>query len=122
MSQYSEALFDTSVLPSAIETDDADILLSFYEMFIEVTRESWLQLPITPASSELSRVRDITHKLKSSAASVGALRLRSALQSLEQQAADQQATGITEHIAQTALVVAESLNAVQAHVDLIKQR
>jgi len=121
MSSSSNRLFDPAILPAALETDDADTLVSFYEMFVLVTRDSWQQLANAGVDPDVSEVGGIAHKLKSSSASIGAMQLAEALSVLEDLAVRRDADAVHECIAQTARTFRESINAVQAHIDLIRQ-
>lgn len=127
MSNAPTALFDPSVLPAALETSDADTLVSFYEMFILVTRDSWLQLGQSTLGPDMADVRSVAHKLKSSSASIGAMRLRDALLTLEQLAAKHIDSAppvpeVSEQIDRTSLLINASVNIVQAHIDSLKPR
>jgi HPt (histidine-containing phosphotransfer) domain-containing protein len=117
MSQYKGLLFDPRVLPAALEMDDAETLASFYQMFIMVTRESLQELSDCRQSADLTKVKDIAHKLKSSSASIGALQLAEAFRAIESLAAAKQEAETYRLLNETTCIATLSINAVQQHVD-----
>lgn len=121
MTLTSASLFDPQILPTVLDTDDVDTLVSFYEMFVLVTRDSWQEIAVFHAGSDFSRVKGIAHKLKSSSATIGAMQLAEALKVLEDLAASRDADAVRRCIAETAEAVSDAVNTVQCHMDAMRQ-
>jgi HPt (histidine-containing phosphotransfer) domain-containing protein len=84
--QDHAALFDVTVLPGALQSDDPQLLEMFYRMFLELSEDAWPQVGPVGQAADLPVVRHVAHKLRSSAASVGAMALAIELESLERAA------------------------------------
>jgi HPt (histidine-containing phosphotransfer) domain-containing protein len=115
MNDKTLMLFDKNALPSSLGTSEADVLVQFYDMFIQITLDAWSDLCANNVRDDLKQVRQTAHKLKSSSASVGAFALANSLKELEMAAADDNAQLVSEKIGKTT----ELLHATVEHVRLV---
>jgi HPt (histidine-containing phosphotransfer) domain-containing protein len=122
MTQPERPLFDPRVLPAALEMDDPETLASFYEMFIMVTRESLLELRECHQGADLATLEHIAHKLKSSSASIGAIKLAESFKTIESLAAAKLQGEAYQLLPETSAIATLSINAVQQHVDSLVRR
>lgn len=95
--------------------------MQFYEMFIQITLESWNDLSVGDKSNDLKLVRQTAHKLKSSSASVGALALAESLKSLEKSAAAGNLLRVIEQAEQTAQLLHCTIDLVRAELTSLQQ-
>ena len=114
-------LFDKTALPSSLGTSENDVLIQFYEMFIQITLESWNDLSVSNKSNDFKLVRQTAHKLKSSSASVGALALADSLKSLEMAAADGNLLRVIEQTEQTTQLLHSTIDLVRAELTSLQQ-
>ena len=114
-------LFDKTALSSSLGTSKNDVLMQFYEMFIQITLESWNDLSAGNKSNDLKLVRQTAHKLKSSSASVGALALAESLKSLEMAAADGNLLQVIEQTEQTTQLLHNTLDLICAELTFLQQ-
>jgi HPt (histidine-containing phosphotransfer) domain-containing protein len=121
MPSSAAVIFDPSILPVNLGTDDPETLASFYEMFIELTQAVWAEVQSSQTGVAPEALRSTAHKLKSSSASIGALRLTEELRRLEQLAVRQDALQITTQIALVSSLVEESVLAVRAYITELGQ-
>jgi HPt (histidine-containing phosphotransfer) domain-containing protein len=121
MKHSTMVLFDKTALSSSLGTSKNDVLMQFYEMFIQITLESWNDLSVGDKSNDLKLVRQTAHKLKSSSASVGALALADSLKSLEKAAAAGNLLRVIEQAEQTAQLLHSTIDLVRAELTSLQQ-
>jgi HPt (histidine-containing phosphotransfer) domain-containing protein len=109
-------LFDKTALPSSLGTSENDVLIQFYDMFIQITLESWSDLSNINKSNDLKLVRQTAHKLKSSSASVGALALADSLKQLELATADGNLLRVIEQTEKTTQLLHATIDLVRAEL------
>lgn len=114
-------LFDKTALPMSLGTTENDVLIQFYEMFIQINLESWNDLSNSNKSNDLRLVRQTAHKLKSSSASVGALALADSLKSLEMAAADGNLLQVIEQTEQTTQLLHTTIDLIRAELTFLQQ-
>jgi len=114
-------LFDKTALPSALGTSESEVLIQFYDMFIQITVDAWSDLCGGNASGDLKQVRQTAHKLKSSSASVGALALANSLKELELAAADGNVLMVTEKIEITTNLLHSTVEQVRLELNTLQQ-
>jgi len=117
MNDKTVVLFDKTVLPSALGSSETGLLIQFYEMFIEITTDTWNELCGTTTTDDLRQVRQAAHKLKSSSASVGALALANSLKELEFAAADGNVMLVTEKIEKTTDLLHSTIEQVRLELN-----
>lgn len=115
-------LFDSTALPSSLGTSDADVLVQFYEMFLQTTLEYWSDLDTGSNPPDLTLVRHTAHKLKSSSASMGALALAQSLKELELVAAEGDLLKVSQKTDQTKLVLDATVKIVQQRLGSLEQQ
>jgi HPt (histidine-containing phosphotransfer) domain-containing protein len=113
MNHASAKLFDNTALPTSLGTSDADVLIDFYEMFLQITQESWNELDLGNKTPDFTRIRHTAHKLKSSSASMGALALAQSLQELELAATEGALLHVQQQTEQTRLVLEATLDSIR---------
>lgn len=74
-SRQETMLFDVAVLAQRLETDDHETLRRFYDGYLAHTSSQLITLHNLDLPRERDQFRFIVHQLKSSSASVGAMRL-----------------------------------------------
>jgi HPt (histidine-containing phosphotransfer) domain-containing protein len=121
MYQSTMVLFDKTALPMSLGTTENDVLIQFYDMFIQINLESWNDLSNSNKSNDLRLVRQTAHKLKSSSASVGALALAESLKSLEMAAADGNLLQVIEQTEQTTQLLHNTLDLIRAELTFLQQ-
>lgn len=121
MYQSTLVLFDKTALPMSLGTTENDVLIQFYEMFIQINLESWNDLSNSNKSNDLRLVRQTAHKLKSSSASVGALALADSLKSLEMAAADGNLLQVIEQTEQTTQLLHTTIDLIRAELTFLQQ-
>jgi HPt (histidine-containing phosphotransfer) domain-containing protein len=121
MNHSTMVLFDKTALPSSLGTSENDVLIQFYEMFIQITLESWNDLSVSNKSNDFKLVRQTAHKLKSSSASVGALALADSLKSLEMAASDGNLLRVIEQTEQTTQLLNSTIELVRAELTSLQQ-
>lgn len=121
MNDKTLVLFDKTALPSSLGTSEADVLIQFYDMFIQITVESWNDISAGNKSHDFKLVRQTAHKLKSSSASVGALALADSLKSLEMAAADGNLLRVLELIEQTTQLLHTTIDLVREELTSLHQ-
>ncbi len=121
MYQSTMVLFDKTALPMSLGTTENDVLIQFYDMFIQINLESWNDLSNSTKSNDLRLVRQTAHKLKSSSASVGALALAESLKSLEMAAADGNLLQVIEQTEQTTQLLHNTLDLIRAELTFLQQ-
>ena len=121
MYQSTMVLFDKTALPMSLGTTEKDVLIQFYDMFIQINLESWNDLSNSTKSNDLRLVRQTAHKLKSSSASVGALALAESLKSLEMAAADGNLLQVIEQTEQTTQLLHNTLDLIRAELTFLQQ-
>ena len=121
MYQSTMVLFDKTALPMSLGTTENDVLIQFYDMFIQINLESWNDLSNSTKSNDLRLVRQTAHKLKSSSASVGALALAESLKSLEIAAADGNLLQVIEQTEQTTQLLHNTLDLIRAELTFLQQ-
>jgi HPt (histidine-containing phosphotransfer) domain-containing protein len=121
MNQSTIVLFDKTALPSSLGTSKNDVLIQFYEMFIQITLESWNDLSAGNNSHDFKLVFQTAHKLKSSSASVGALALADSLKSLEMAAADGNLVRVIEQTERTTQLLHSTIDLVRAELTSLQQ-
>lgn len=121
MNDKTLVLFDKTALPSSLGTSEADVLIQFYDMFIQITVESWNDISAGNKSHDFKLVRQTAHKLKSSSASVGALALTDSLKSLEMAAADGNLLRVLELIEQTTQLLHTTIDLVREELTSLHQ-
>jgi HPt (histidine-containing phosphotransfer) domain-containing protein len=109
-------LFDKTALPSSLGTSENDVLIQFYDMFIQITLESWSDLSNINKSNDLKLVRQTAHKLKSSSASVGARALADSLKQLELATADGNLLRVIEQTEKTTQLLHATIDLVRAEL------
>lgn len=114
-------LFDKTALPSSLGTSENDVLIQFYDIFIQITLESWNDLGTSNKGNDFKLVRQTAHKLKSSSASVGALALADSLKSLEIAAADGNLLRMIEQTEQTTQLLHSTIDLVRAELTSLQQ-
>lgn len=68
-------VFDSQALQTTLGLTEAEVLVDFFDVFLHYTCEKWQELASACEAENFAKVRDISHSLKSSSHSVGALRL-----------------------------------------------
>lgn len=121
MNQSTRVLFDKTALPSSLGTFENDVLVQFYDMFIQITLESWNNLSNSNKSNDFKLVCQTAHKLKSSSASVGALALADSLKSLEMAAADGNLVRVIEQTEQITQLLHSTIDLVRAELTALQQ-
>lgn len=121
MYQSTLVLFDKTALPMSLGTTENDVLIQFYDMFIQINLESWNDLSNNNKSNDLRLVRQTAHKLKSSSASVGALALADSLKSLEMAAADGNLLQVIEQTEQTTQLLHNTIDLIRAELTFLQQ-
>ena len=121
MYQSTMVLFDKTALPMSLGTTENDVLIQFYDMFIQINLESWNDLSNINKSNDLRLVRQTAHKLKSSSASVGALALAESLKSLEMAAADGNLLQVIEQTEQTTQLLHNTIDLIRAELTFLQQ-
>jgi HPt (histidine-containing phosphotransfer) domain-containing protein len=121
MNHASAKLFDNTALPSSLGTSDADVLVDFYEMFLQTTQESWNELDAGKKTPDFKRIRHTAHKLKSSSASMGALALAQSLKELELAATEGVQLHVIKHTEQTRLVLEATMDMVRQELISLEQ-
>ncbi len=121
MYQSTMVLFDKTALPMSLGTTENDVLIQFYDMFIQINLESWNDLSNINKSNDLRLVRQTAHMLKSSSASVGALALAESLKSLEMAAADGNLLQVIEQTEQTTQLLHNTLDLIRAELTFLQQ-
>lgn len=121
MNDKTAPLFDTTTLPNSLGTSEADILIQFYEMFIQITLESWQDMSAGNNSHDFKLVRQIAHKLKSSSASIGAMALAQSLKELELAATDSNLLRVIETTERTSQLLAETVASVRSELAILQQ-
>jgi HPt (histidine-containing phosphotransfer) domain-containing protein len=121
MYQSTMVLFDKTALPTSLGTTENDVLIQFYEMFIQINLESWNDLSNSNKSNDLRLVRETAHKLKSSSASVGALALADSLKSLEMAAADGNLLRVIEETEQTTQLLHSTIDLIRAELTFLQR-
>lgn len=121
MNDKTLMLFDKNALPSSLGTSEADVLVQFYDMFIQITTDAWSDLFNNNTSNDLKQVRQTAHKLKSSSASVGAFALANALKELEMAAADDNLPLVTEKIEKTSELLNATVEQVRLELNTLQQ-
>jgi HPt (histidine-containing phosphotransfer) domain-containing protein len=121
MNQSTMVLFDKTALPSSLGTSENDVLIQFYDIFIQITLESWNDLGTSNKGNDFKLVRQTAHKLKSSSASVGALALADSLKSLEIAAADGNLLRMIEQTEQTTQLLHSTIDLVRAELTSLQQ-
>ena len=114
-------LFDKTALPMSLGTTEKDVLIQFYDMFIQINLESWNELSNINKSNDLRLVRQTAHKLKSSSASVGALALADSLKCLEMAAADGNLLQVIEQTEQTTQLLHNTIDLIRAELTFLQQ-
>ncbi len=114
-------LFDKTALPSSLGTSENDVLIQFYDIFIQITLESWNDLGTSNKGNDFKLVRQTAHKLKSSSASVGALALADSLKNLEIAAADGNLLRMIEQTEQTTQLLHSTIDLVRAELTSLQQ-
>ncbi len=114
-------LFDKTALPMSLGTTEKDVLIQFYDMFIQINLESWNDLSNINKSNDLRLVRQTAHKLKSSSASVGALALADSLKCLEMAAADGNLLQVIEQTEQTTQLLHNTIDLIRAELTFLQQ-
>jgi HPt (histidine-containing phosphotransfer) domain-containing protein len=121
MYQSTMVLFDKTALPMSLGTTEKDVLIQFYDMFIQINLESWNDLSNINKSNDLRLVRQTAHKLKSSSASVGALALADSLKCLEMAAADGNLLQVIEQTEQTTQLLHNTIDLIRAELTFLQQ-
>ena len=121
MYQSTMVLFDKTALPTSLGTTENDVLIQFYEMFIQINLESWDDLSNSNKSNDLRLVRETAHKLKSSSASVGALALADSLKSLEMAATDGNLLRVIEETEQTTQLLHSTIDLIRAELTFLQR-
>jgi HPt (histidine-containing phosphotransfer) domain-containing protein len=121
MYQSTMVLFDKTALPTSLGTTENDVLIQFYEMFIQINLESWNDLSNSNKSNDLRLVRETAHKLKSSSASVGALALADSLKSLEMAATDGNLLRVIEETEQTTQLLHSTIDLIRAELTFLQR-
>jgi HPt (histidine-containing phosphotransfer) domain-containing protein len=121
MYQSTMVLFDKTALPTSLGTTENDVLIQFYEMFIQINLESWNDLSNSNKSNDLRLVRETAHKLKSSSASVGALALADSLKSLEMAATDGNLLRVIEETEQTTQLLHSTIDLIRAELNFLQR-
>ena len=121
MYQSTMVLFDKTALPTSLGTTENDVLIQFYEMFIQINLESWDDLSDSNKSNDLRLVRETAHKLKSSSASVGALALADSLKSLEMAATDGNLLRVIEETEQTTQLLHSTIDLIRAELTFLQR-
>ncbi len=121
MYQSTMVLFDKTALPMSLGTTENDVLIQFYDMFIQINLESWNDLSNINKSNDLRLVRQTAHKLKSSSASVGALALADSLKCLEMAAADGNLLQVIEQTEQTTQLLHNTIDLIRAELTFLQQ-
>ena len=121
MNDKTAPLFDKTMLPNSLGTSEADILVQFYEMFIQITLESWRDLSAGNNSHDFKLVRQIAHKLKSSSASIGAIALAQSLKELEMAATDSNLLQVIEKTERTSQLLEETVACVRSELASLQQ-
>lgn len=121
MYQSTMVLFDKTALPMSLGTTEKDVLIQFYDMFIQINLESWNDLSNINKSNDLRLVRQTAHKLKSSSASVGALALADSLKCLEMAAADGNLLQVIEQTEQTKQLLHNTIDLIRAELTFLQQ-
>ena len=83
MPHQTSPVFDRTVLPAALESQDAELLVSFYDMYLSHTREACLDIMHAAPPYNFDRLQRVAHSLKSSSRSVGAMLIGDLLRALE---------------------------------------
>jgi HPt (histidine-containing phosphotransfer) domain-containing protein len=76
-------LFDKNVLPEALEESDPELLLSFYQLFLDHTLPAWQDATEAANEKQWGRLRTVAHSLKSSSMGVGATAIGRKMAELE---------------------------------------
>jgi HPt (histidine-containing phosphotransfer) domain-containing protein len=109
-------LFDTAVLPAALESDDPELLQSFYDMFVTHTRDSSQILRNVALPCDFDAIRRAAHSLKSSSRSIGAMKLGELLRDLELAAEEQSAAALFSCLSEIEQVLPETLAVISAEI------
>jgi HPt (histidine-containing phosphotransfer) domain-containing protein len=83
MQPLNEQLFDPKALEKTLEESDPDILISFYQIFMDHTLSSWQAAETAANSGGWSEVSALAHSIKSSSRSIGALSLSALMSDIE---------------------------------------
>jgi HPt (histidine-containing phosphotransfer) domain-containing protein len=121
MNHKTLVLFDKTALPSALGTSEAEVLIQFYDMFIQITMDAWSDLSRGNTIDDLKQVRHTAHKLKSSSASVGAIALANSLKELELAATDGNVLLVNEKIAGTSQLLNSTVAEVRRELNTLQQ-
>jgi HPt (histidine-containing phosphotransfer) domain-containing protein len=121
MNDKTIILFDKTALPTSLGTSDADVLIQFYEMFIQITLDSWGELSVGNSTHDFKLVRQIAHKLKSSSASIGAMALAQSLKELEVAATESNLLRVIEKTEHTTRLLEDTVAHVRAELASLQQ-
>jgi len=114
----TSTFFDAAVLPASLETNDPEILSTFYQMFLDLVEETWRRLgPNQPVQV----IRHLSHKLKSASESIGARPLTAALKDLERAAVRDDQADISERAALVGALMIATIQAIRNHMNSLTQ-
>jgi hypothetical protein len=61
MNHASAKLFDNTALHTSLGPSDAGVLIDSYEMFLQITQESWNELDLGNKTPDFTRIRHTAH-------------------------------------------------------------
>jgi HPt (histidine-containing phosphotransfer) domain-containing protein len=118
MQPLNEQLFDPKALEKTLEESDPDILISFYQIFLNHTLSSWQAAETAANSGSWSEVSALAHSIKSSSRTIGAQSLSALMSDIEQittngRAALNEVKSASQLVRRTRLAIVEHIAILQ---------
>ena len=116
----SHDIFLPEALEATLGLSDPEVLVEFFIVFLDFTGDRWKELEKASEAGDLAMVRDITHSLKSSSHSIGALALSHCFAELEHIAQSGDVERCQSALAESSAVFKRTMSAVQTHLQKLE--
>lgn len=113
-------IFDPDVLLSMLGEADNSTLIDFYGIYLEHTTSAWADILELKQEQKWSEIKSLSHSLKSSSRSIGAIAFGELMSRLE--TATKEGNPAPDLVEQGILTFQETRNAIQEHMTALASK
>lgn len=112
--------FDEKFLTESIGVEDEDFLVELYVLYLEQASKVIESMMVCRVERDFEYLGQLSHKIKSSSRSVGAIAMGDLLEAIERAARDQNASELRVYLHELPQLAEDIFEKIENHINVLK--
>lgn len=112
--------FDEKFLSESVGIDDREFLVELYGLYLEQASKVIESMMVCREERDFEYLRQLSHKIKSSSRSVGAIAMGNLLEAIERAARDKNASELQVYLHELPQLAEDIFEKIENHINVLK--